>query len=219
MNNIFIPIASSSAGNCYIYNQDLMIDIGVTYKKVKPYLKSIKIILLTHIHSDHINKTTLKKTLFEYPNIKIVCCWWLVELLINLGIPRKNMIVLELEKKYDFKKYIIEPVPAIHDVPNCGYKIIIKGINYKIFHISDTTSVNHIEAKDYDLCSIEANYLTEEELDKKIEQDKLENKYSHYERVKNTHLSQLQALNWIQKNNIKDYCFIHQHRERREERC
>lgn len=50
MNNILNIISSSSQGNCYIYNKDLMIDIGVSFIKVKPYLKDIKLILLTHGH-------------------------------------------------------------------------------------------------------------------------------------------------------------------------
>ena len=59
---------------------------------------------------------------------------------------------------------------------------------------------------------IEGNYTTDDELMKKIEKAYQEGKYTHYERVLNTHLSQLQALNFIQKNNIKDYVFIHQHK-------
>jgi len=42
---------SGSNGNCLIVNKYMAIDMGVTYKKVKPYLKEFKVILLTHIHS------------------------------------------------------------------------------------------------------------------------------------------------------------------------
>lgn len=51
MSNVLDIISSSSAGNCYIYNQDLMIDIGVSYIKVKSYNQKIKYILLSHTHS------------------------------------------------------------------------------------------------------------------------------------------------------------------------
>ena len=51
MNNILNKIASSSKGNCYIYNEDLMIDVGIPYSKIKEYLKPVKLILLTHRHS------------------------------------------------------------------------------------------------------------------------------------------------------------------------
>ena len=36
-------LASSSSGNCYIYNQDLTLDIGVSFAKIKPYLRNIKL--------------------------------------------------------------------------------------------------------------------------------------------------------------------------------
>lgn len=214
INNILNIIASSSAGNCYIYNKDLMIDIGVSYKKVKPYLKDIKLILLTHAHTDHFNKIAIKQVCYNYPNIKFVCGEWLVDRLIQCGVNKKNIYLVKINRKYDLGKYIIEPVLAIHDVNNCGYKIIIKSNDYKIFHISDTSEVKHIEAKNFDLYSIEANYLDDDDLNNKIQQDYNNGKdFSHYERVRYTHLSQEDALKWL-KENIGDNSrvqFIHQH--------
>ena len=222
MNDIVNIISSSSGGNSYIYNKDILLDIGVNFKKIQPYIKDIKLVLLTHVHGDHLNKNTLKKLLYERPTIKIVCCFWLVDELLKIGIDKKSIYVLELEKKYDLGKYIIEPIPAIHDKPNCGYKIMIKENNYKIFHITDTNSIDHIIAKDYNLYMIEANYTDEEELENRIKQD-YDNglAFSHYERVKKTHLSQLKAYNWLQKNMNKnsEFVFLHEHvdKERKEE--
>lgn len=216
MNNILNAISSSSKGNCYIYNDDLMVDIGISYKKVKDYLKDIKLILLSHAHTDHFNKTTIKKIAFEYPNMKFVCGEFLVANLVLCGVSKKNIYVLKENKKYDLGKYIIEPVIAIHDLPNFGYKIIIKKSNYKIFHISDTGSISHIEAKNFDWISIEANYETDEELDKQIEISKENGEFTHLIRVKNTHLSQVQCMDWLYKNMGENtqYCWIHQHLEK-----
>ena len=139
--------------------------------------------------------------------------------MLECNVQKKNIIIFDLEKKYDIGKYIIEPVMAIHDVPNFGYKIIIKENNYKIFHISDTNSLKHVEAKNFDWYSVEGNYETNDELNKKIKDDKENGKFSYYERVKDTHLSQLDAINWLDKNmsaNSK-YIFIHQHENRKEE--
>lgn len=192
-NNILNIISSSSKeGNCYIYNQDLMIDIGVAFAKIKPYINNIKLLCLTHIHSDHLNKKTIKKLLYEKPIIKIVCGEWMVQLLIDLGVSKKNIYVLKINKKYDLGKYIIEPVEAIHDVPNCGYKIIIKATNYKIFHITDTSSLDGIEAKGFDMFSIESNYneeLLEQHIQECIENNDDENKLFYLQRVAKTHLS------------------------------
>lgn len=195
-------ISSSSKGNCYIYNQDLMIDIGVAFAKIKPYINNIKLLCITHIHSDHLNKKTIKKMIYEKPTIKIVCGKWLVEILVNLGINKKNIFVFELNKKYDLGKYVIELVPAIHDVENCGYKIVIKENNYKIFHITDTNSVDHIQAKNYDLYLVENNYqedILKEHLKKAIEEND-ENKTYYLQRTLKTHLSKNDCDNFLVEN-------------------
>ena len=200
MNN-FVDIISSSSkeGNCYIYNQDLMLDIGVAFSKIKPYLRNIKLLCLTHVHIDHLNKNTIKKLIYEKPTIKIVCGRWLVEVLVNLGINKKNIFVLKLNKKYDLGKYIIELVPAIHDVENCGYKIIIKNNNYKIFHITDTSKIDHIQAKNYDLYCIENNY-DDEILKEHIKNCDDKRMLQYLLRVPNTHLSKQQCIDFLIEN-------------------
>lgn len=212
MNNLNL-ISSSSAGNCYIYFNEIMLDIGVSYNKIKPYIQQIKFILLSHQHTDHLNIKTLQKVIYENPKIKICCGFFLVDKLVNANIPKKNIFVLELDKSYIIGDYIITPCMAKHDVPNFGYKIHNTKTNFKVFHISDTSEIDHIQAIGYDLYAIEGNYETDEELYKKIKQDDENGKYSHYRRVLQTHLSQLQAINWLDKNNTNggDYIFIHQH--------
>ena len=51
MSDVLNIIASSSKGNAYIYNQDILLDVGISYIKIKDYLKNIRLILLTHQHS------------------------------------------------------------------------------------------------------------------------------------------------------------------------
>lgn len=47
----YVIVNSNSKANCLIFNKYMAIDMGVNYKQIKPYLKELKIILLTHIHS------------------------------------------------------------------------------------------------------------------------------------------------------------------------
>ena len=204
-------IASSSAGNAILLENGILLDCGIPYRKIKPYLKNIKAIFISHLwlHLDHCKDSTIKKIAFEYPNIKFITSEVNAEHLVKLGVKKQNIYALKLEKWYNIGLCKVRLDYLIHDKPNCSLKINQNG--YKLIYIVDTSSADHIEAKDYDFAYIEGNYLDDEELNKKIEQDKLNNKYSHYERVKKTHLSQLQALNFIQKNNIKNYEFIHQH--------
>lgn len=44
-------LKSGSSGNCLILNKYMAVDMGISFKQIKPYLKELKIILLTHIHS------------------------------------------------------------------------------------------------------------------------------------------------------------------------
>ena len=43
-------LATGSTGNCVILNGAIAIDIGVPFKKVKPYAKDLLLVLLTHVH-------------------------------------------------------------------------------------------------------------------------------------------------------------------------
>lgn len=210
-------VASGSSGNAIILENGICLDMGIPYKKIKPYLKNIKIIFISHLwlHLDHCLNSCVKKIALEKPNIKFITNQVNAPHLVELGVAKKNIFALELEKWYDIGLCKVRLEYLIHDKSNCALKIDQNG--YKLIYIVDTASVDHIEAKDYDYALIEANYLDEEELDRKIEEDKLENRFSHYERVKNTHLSQLGAINWLQKNNIVNYTFIHEHKEKERE--
>jgi hypothetical protein len=208
-------VASGSSGNAIILENGICLDMGIPYKKIKPYLKDIKIIFISHLHSDHCLNSCIKKIALEKPNIKFITNQVNAPHLVELGVAKKNVFALELEKWYDIGLCKVRLEYLIHDKSNCALKIDQNG--YKLIYIVDTASVDHIEAKDYDYALIEANYLDEEELNRKIEEDKLENRFSHYERVKNTHLSQLSAINWLQKNNIVNYTFIHEHKEKERE--
>ena len=203
-------ISSSARGNCIILENGIALDIGIQYKSIKKYLTDIKAIFISHLHQDHCKNSTIKKIAFEYPNIKFITSEVNTEHLVKLGVKKQNIYALKLEKWYNIGLCKVRLDYLIHDKPNCSLKI--NQNSYKLIYIVDTSSVEHIEAKDYDMAFIEGNYTTDDELIKKIEKAYQEGKYTHYERVLNTHLSQLQALNFIQKNNIKDYVFIHQHK-------
>lgn len=44
-------VSSSSKGNCIIVNEYLALDMGVSYKKIEPYLNKIKIVFISHEHT------------------------------------------------------------------------------------------------------------------------------------------------------------------------
>lgn len=202
-------INSGSDGNCVIISNILAIDMGVSYKKLAPYVKNLELILLTHRHSDHFNKKTIQRIAKERPMIRFGCCEWLVELLLELGIDRKRIDVYEIGKKYDYEKFKIVPLKLYHDVPNAGYRVFMN--KEKLIYCTDTYTLDGIKAIDYDYYLIEGNYENDEEL-------KERGKDSYYiERVKNTHLSREYARSWLLDNmGLKSvYEFMHQHKERK----
>lgn len=203
-------ISSSSTGNATIIRDIILIDCGVTFKKLEKYYKKLKIVLLTHIHSDHFNNATIKKLAKERPTLRFACCEWLLEPLLECGVNRKNIDVLQIGTKYDYKQFKIVPIKLYHDVPQCGYRVLFE--NYKVIYITDTKTVEGISAKNYDLYLIEGNY-EQEELEKRIEEKQLKEEYSYEYRVKDTHLSVGQAGEFLLNNmgENSEYVLMHQH--------
>lgn len=44
-------IKTGSNGNCIILGNNVMLDVGVSYKSIKHFLKDIKVIFISHRHS------------------------------------------------------------------------------------------------------------------------------------------------------------------------
>ena len=51
-------ISTGSQGNAIVLNNIILLDCGVPFRDLKDVYKGLKIVLLTHIHGDHFNKTT-----------------------------------------------------------------------------------------------------------------------------------------------------------------
>lgn len=201
-------ISSNSKGNAVIIENIILVDCGVSFKKLKDYYKNLKLVLLTHIHGDHLNRKTIEKLAQEKPMLRFGCCEWLIEDLVNCGVNKENIDVLELDKTYDYNLFKIQPFELYHDVKNCGYKLFIN--NKKIIYATDTTSLDHIEAKNYDLYLVEGNYEIEE-LENRIKEKQEKGKYIYEFRVKKTHLSKEEVNNWLVENMGDNSQFIYMH--------
>lgn len=186
-------IKSGSTGNAVIYHNNIMVDCGVTFASVLPFLYDIQIILLTHVHKDHFNIKTLKKIQSERPTLRIGCGEWLENELKGF----KNVDIYEIGQIYDYNAFKISPIKLYHDVPNCGYRIFKD--NTKIIHATDTAHLQGITAKDYDLYAIEHNY-NEDTVYDVIEYKTLNGEFTHEKGAINSHLSEQQARDFIFKN-------------------
>lgn len=186
-------ISTGSKGNAILYHNSILVDCGVPFTLLKPFYKDIKLVLLTHIHGDHFNYATIKKLAFERPSIRFGCGAHLKDKL----PPNINIDIYEPERTYVYNFGSITPVALEHDVPNFGYHI--HSWNTKILHITDTSDISHISAKDYDLYAIEHNY-NEDTVYEQIIDDLQSERYNHQERSLSTHLSEQQAREWLYKN-------------------
>lgn len=207
-------ISTGSQGNAVVLNNCIMIDCGVSFKALKDVYRQLQIVLLTHEHIDHINKTTIKRLAKERPTLRFACCEWLVPILIECEVSQSNIDVLAIGKLYDYRAFKVSPVKLYHNVPNCGYRLFWG--KEKVLYATDTAHLNGITAKDYDLYLIEANY-TEEDLEERIISKTAAGQYCYELKVAERHLSHEQASEFLLRNMGKhsNYVFLHQHKEKK----
>ena len=188
-------ISTGSQGNAVLYNNQILVDCGVPFALIKPYLYNIQLILLTHSHKDHININTLKRIAFERPSVRIGVGKWMSKLVEGI----RNVDYYNIGSLYNYGSFLISPVKLYHDVPNCGYRIYIcngKGGEYKIFHATDTAHLNGISAKEYDLYAIEHSY-DEDTVQDTIKDKQARGEYAYEVGAINSHLSEQQARAFI----------------------
>ncbi len=165
----FCSLYSGSSGNSLLVkteNTNILIDAGVSSKKIETALNSIDIdpnsldgILITHEHSDHVQglgtfakKYDLpvfvnQKTLDAMPKQKE-------------KISEKNINLIKIEEKFEIKDLKIKPFAIPHDAVNpCGFNIFKD--NRKI---SIATDIGHMSngiiknLEDSLFILLEANY-------------------------------------------------------------
>ena len=201
-------ISSGSEGNAVIYNNAIMVDCGVSLKALQEVKRSLKIVLLTHKHSDHLKIRTLQRLQAERPTLRVACGDFLLEELPCI----KNIDVLQVGKIYDYGAFKVSPVKLYHDVPNFGWRIFLPN-GQKIFHATDTVHLEGITAKGYDLYAIEHNYC-EEYIQQAIEEARANGEYTHaYGSIK-THLSIQQAKAFIEANRKESSEVLELHKSR-----
>ena len=201
-------ISSGSEGNAVIYNNAIMVDCGVSLKALQEVKRSLKIVLLTHKHGDHLKLRTLQRLQAERPTLRVACGNFLLEELPCI----KNIDVLQVGKIYDYGAFKVSPIKLYHDVPNFGWRIFLPN-GQKIFHATDTVHLEGITAKGYDLYAIEHNYC-EEYIQEAIEEARANGEYTHAYGNINTHLSIQQARAFIEKNRKESSEVLELHKSR-----
>ena len=208
----FDVIAPGSSGNAVVINKKIMIDGGVPFSRIRPHMKDLQLVLLTHIHGDHFNPRTVRALHRERPALRWGCCKWMVGPLLEAGVEKRQIDVFETgDTLCYFRLCFVTPEPLVHDVPNCGWRINTAE-NEQIFYATDTGTLDGIEAPDYDLYMIEANH-TRADLEKRAREKMDAGLFSYELRAAKNHLSQEQAEEWLQHQMgpRSQYVFLHQH--------
>ncbi len=210
-------ISTGSQGNAVVINDVILVDCGVPYKAISPYVGKLKLVLLTHIHSDHFRPSTLHRLSVERPTLRFACGRWLVSALVAAGVPVRNIDILEAGTMYGYGICNVIPVLLVHNVPNCGYKIHFP--IGKVFYATDTNNLNGIVARHYDLYMVEANY-EDEVIMQKIAAKKAAGEYAYEQQAMRNHLSKAKCDDFIYRNIGPggEYVYLHCHVEENE-RC
>ena len=207
-------ISTGSCGNAVVINKEILIDVGVSYKKINAHTEQLQLVLLTHCHSDHFNKFTIHRLAKERPTLRWGCPTYLVGALMVCGVDKRNIDVMEWGRKYDYGTVKIIPLKLYHNVPNTGYKLHFRNGERMIF-ATDTGHLEGIVAKNYDLYMLEANY-TAEQLKERIEEKVATGEYVYEHDAARNHLSKEQCDDFIMRNiGAKgQYVYLHQHRDK-----
>lgn len=144
-------ISTGSKGNAVII-ENILIDIGVPYSKLHEFLYDIKIIFITHKHSDHLNLTTFKKIKKNFPHIKILSNYDVAE---SVGFNQLFKVTPD-DYSIDIDGYQLTTFNCLHDVVCQGLVMKINELN--VIYATDTSTLDNGPDLKYDYCFIESNH-------------------------------------------------------------
>lgn len=162
----FLSIGSGSSGNCYYLataNDAMLIDSGVGIRTLKKFLheyglslSSVKRILITHDHADHIKSVGVLSAEYDIPVYATREVHGGIER--NYCVPRKvpseNCRFIEKDARVKLGDFFITPFAVPHDsAGNVGYRIEAEGVTFCLM-----TDVGHI-TEDMQRYIGESNYL------------------------------------------------------------
>lgn len=206
-------LATGSTGNATIIENEILLDCGVSFAKLKDYYKSLKLVFISHIHNDHFNKRTVRKLAKERPTLRFAVGPFLVNELLQCGVAKKNIDILQINTRLNYKTFSLQPIKLYHDCENYGLRLFYG--QKKVLYATDTKTLEGIKAKNYDLYLVEANY-SDEELKERMKEKKKTGQFVYEHRVINSHLSLEQCNDFLLENmGDNSICvYMHQHIEK-----
>lgn len=151
MNSLdYVIIGTGSKGNA-VRIENIMIDCGVSFKKMKEELYKCDTLLITHVHSDHLKISTFDQIRREFPRIKVYGNYEVAETI------TVDKIIHLKPFKLRKSKILVTPFDGFHDVEVTGYFLEFpNGIN--ALYMTDTSKVKCPVDLPIDYCFLESNY-------------------------------------------------------------
>lgn len=165
----FCSLYSGSTGNSLFVQSDntkLLVDSGVSAKKVEDGLNSIGIdisdidaILVTHEHSDHVQSLGTISKKFNIPVYANSKTWDAMPIQRD-KISDCNIKFFNNDEKFEVKDFVIHPFSTPHDAANsCGFSFLCDNNKFSIAtdlgHIT-TNIMEHLEGSSF--LMLESNY-------------------------------------------------------------
>lgn len=141
-------IATGSTGNA-VRIENVMIDCGIPFARMKEDLYKVDSLLITHAHSDHVKPSTLERIQREFPNIRIYA---------NADVAYRypvDKVIGTAPFKVRGKIRVI-PFDGVHDVPVTGYVLLIGDLN--VLYMTDTARVSPPGDMKFDYMFLESNF-------------------------------------------------------------
>lgn len=214
-------IATGSKGNAVLLNGIYLFDCGVPMGMLKPYIKHLRLVFLTHIHGDHFKKATISRLHRLRPGLLFVCGRnLLVPLVSECGVAPDNVVLAAPGQPVDIhfgpESIRVEAFDLIHNVENVGYCVkVIGGEEPGTALYATDTQYIPINAPGLDLYMVECNYRVDE-LKRRREKKISEGEFAYEDNVEVSHMSLETVTAWLRQNARPDsqVVFLHQHMER-----
>lgn len=219
-------VGTGSKGNAVVLDGEILVDCGVSWKKLKPYAQKLRLVLLTHVHGDHFKPATVRALHRERPGLRWCCCEWMVEPLLKAGVSKRVIDVVEvgiLEAYANLGAVQAEETP--HNVPNCAWLIwllkdgaarerLMDEIE-RVFYATDAANLDDVQAPGYDWYFIEANH-GEAEIEARIAAKLEAGEFAYEAAARENHMSEEQAMRWLAENMGPEsrYVLLHQHEDK-----
>lgn len=141
-------IGSGSSGNC-VRIENVMIDCGLPYAKIKNDLYNTDYLLITHKHTDHLNLATFNKIRREFPNITVISNY-------EVAFKVEVDVIMAEHQTLQVGAYEFTSFPGKHDVVTFGYTWQCNGND--IIYATDMTNFDNAPDQKYDYLFLESNH-------------------------------------------------------------